>query len=67
MTTLEQATLVSRAIQTFEYLSEYGIIEDDDSIPSTLVVQSWCDLKRLMAMYAAQGVCVKDIDIGAYS
>lgn len=66
-TLLEQATLVYRAIQTLEYLGEYGIIEDDDSVPSMLVAQSWHDLKRLMGMYKAQGIRVADIDIGAFS
>lgn len=64
---LEQATIVYRAIHTLEILSEYGIIEEDESIPSFFVEQSWQDLKRLLEMYKAQGVRMMDIDIGEYT
>jgi hypothetical protein len=64
---LEQATIVYRAIHTLELLSEYGIIEDDESIPSFFVAQSWQDLKRLLEIYKAQGIRMCDIDIGEYT
>lgn len=65
-TLVEQATIVCRAIHTLELLGEHDIIQDDDSIASMFVAQSWHDLKRLLAMYEAQGVRVNDIDMGEY-
>lgn len=61
---LEHATLIYRAIHTLEILRDHNVIDDDDSIASLFVQQSWHDLRRLLDWYKAQGVRVRDIDIG---
>lgn len=47
MNTLEQATIVARAIHTLEVLRNSGIIKDAESMPALFAEQSWNDLRRL--------------------
>ena len=60
--TIDHASIVARAIHTLEYLRDYDIIENDDSLPALFVRQSWSDLRRLLAHYTALGILPEDIE-----
>jgi len=62
----EQATYVARALNMLEKLRDAGIIQDDGSMATALVSDSWLELRRVLEYFYAQGVKPRDIDLGAF-